>query len=144
MKKLTVVFVLIFMIGLFADEFHGVAVSDETMKLRKQQAVEIVSSDEGFLSDYYYDLTRHDILYFYVLAYERAEDIAEDTLLIFIDEKAYLYMLEKIDGENGLKYEIEDKAKRYLAGEYEPNEVDINKYYEAHKFLQVEENKMVQ
>jgi len=142
MKRLFTVIMLISFICLFADEFHGIAIGDDVLKMRKQQAVEIVSSDEGFLEEHYYDLLRHDILYFFVLAYEKAENIAEDTILIFIDEDAYLFMLDKIDGKDGLKQEIEEKVKLYLEGNYEPNEVDINKYYEAHRFLSIKENRM--
>jgi len=142
MKRLFTVIMLISFICLFADEFHGIAIGDDVLKMRKQQAVEIVSSDEGFLEEHYYDLSRHDILYFFVLAYEKAENIAEDTILIFIDEDAYLFMLDKIDGKDGLKQEIEEKVKLYLEGNYEPNEVDINKYYEAHRFLSIKENRM--
>ena len=119
----------------FAEDFHGVAVSDDVIKGRKKLAVEIISSDEGFLSEYYDQLTRHDMLYFYILAFDSAEKVAEETLLIFIEEDAYLYMMNGIEGKNGVKDQIEEKVYRYLKNDYTQNEIDINKYYEAHRCL---------
>jgi len=125
--------IVVFLIMIQANEnFHGVAVDDDTMKLRKQMAVEMISSDEGFLSEYMDTLSRQATLYFYVLAYDLAEDTAKNTLLMFDNDEAYVYMVAKIEGKNGVKDQVEDRVKRYILGAYIPDEIDINKYYETH------------
>jgi len=123
MRNVCLLMVLVIFSSVFAAEH--VTVTNEKIELRKQQAVEIVSSDEGFLSEYYEKLTRHTIEYFFQLAFKMAEEVAERTVYIISDEEAYYVMLCDIEHREGVKYQVERRVVLYLKGEYQCNEIEV-------------------
>lgn len=96
---------------------------------RKQLAVEILSEDEGFLSDYINELSEKELYYFYSLAFKMVEDVAEETKNIEDDYTAYEYIKKRIYEKNGIKENIINKINAYLKGEYELNEIELKPMY---------------
>lgn len=122
MKKLAVIITL-----LIASQFimAGNVISAQKLNVRKKIAVEIISSDEGFLEEYSEKLTENELTYFYKLAFKMAEEVAENTAGIEDDDEAYQVILAGIESRSGVKNQVKTKIEKYLAGGYKMKEVEI-------------------
>jgi len=121
MKKIIILIVaILFTSSVFAK------VSDKKMNQRKKMAEELISSDEGYLEDYFGDLTDDQMTYFFKLSFKMADEVAMQTANIEDDNKAYDYIENGIDGNGGVKDQIKLKIRSFEKGSYKLTEVKVN------------------
>ncbi|MDD2716354.1 MAG: hypothetical protein PHW04_10745 [Candidatus Wallbacteria bacterium] len=123
MKRYLVLCFALTTLAIFADSLTA---TDDQLKSRKKTAVEIISSDEGFLEEYSDRLNEKEMTYFYNLSFKMAEDLASETIQIKDDNLAYEYIQTRIECKSGLKSQIRGKIESYLRGEYQLTEVKLN------------------
>jgi len=121
MKKIIILIVaILFTTSLFA------AVNSKKIKQRKKMAEELISSDEGFLEEYFGKLSENQLTYFFKLAFKMADNVALETVDIEDDNKAYSYIENGIDGKGGVKDQIKAKIRAFQEGNYKLTEVKVD------------------
>ena len=101
-------------------------ISKARLAEREQFAAEVVSADEDFLMDYIDYVPEDRLMEFFELSIKKAVEIAALTINIENDEEAYIFITEKINGNNGVKSEIENIVREYLKRD---NEEDSRNLY---------------
>ncbi|MFA5479202.1 MAG: hypothetical protein WC337_04195 [Candidatus Muiribacteriota bacterium] len=93
-------------------------ISREELSDREHFAADIISMDEDFLGDYVGVVDDDELYHFFELAIKMAVEVASETKNIENNEEAYVYIVNRIDGQGGVKDQVMDIFEQYLSGEY--------------------------
>jgi hypothetical protein len=121
-------------------------ISKQKLNDREKFASDLITGDEEFLSDYIDKVPEDRLMKFYEKAIDMAIKIADETVNIKNDDKAYEYIVQKVDGKGGVKDIIEEQVKRYLNrdvndrafGRYARINIENSPYYYA--LMKIKEN----
>ncbi|MGM0607283.1 MAG: hypothetical protein ACQESP_02565 [Candidatus Muiribacteriota bacterium] len=127
MKKSITVFTIVISVIFWMTIPVNSEILTNELSYRQHFAADIVAMDEDFLGEYIDILEEDELMYFFQLAIEMAVEVAGETKYIESEDEALIYIVENVDGENGVKQRIFNLIEKYLNDEYEP---DFNRVFE--------------